>query len=147
MIKKVKTMELTFQRTIPASAHEVYRAWIDAKNPGCPWSDAEQVIFNPKVDGMFYFRHTADNGEPLPHAGRFTALNPGKKIQCTWMSRHTQGLESVVTVTLRPKGKDTELTLNHANLPDNPLGRRHRDGWNYYVGVFCDLFAPKKSRG
>jgi uncharacterized protein YndB with AHSA1/START domain len=144
MIKKAKTMELTLQRTIPASAAEVYQAWLDAKNPGCPWSDAEHLIFNPEVDGMFYFRHVADNGEPLPHAGRFTELRHGRRIQYTWMSRHTQGLESVVTVTLRPKGRDTELTLNHANLPDNPLGRRHNQGWNYFLGVFGDRFADGK---
>jgi len=146
MIKKVKTMAFTLERAISASPAEVYQAWLDPKNPATPWNDSEKLIFNPKVDGMFYFRHLSENNQPLPHAGRFTALKRARKIQYTWMSRHTQGLESVVTVTLRPKGRDTLLTLNHANLPDNPMGRKHNWGWNYFLGAFSDRFAGKRGK-
>ncbi|MBI3396543.1 MAG: SRPBCC domain-containing protein, partial [Spirochaetia bacterium] len=88
-------------------------------------------------------RHISDKGEELPHFGRFAVLERGSKIQQTWMSRHTRGLESLVTVTLKKKGDDTLLTLVHANLPDDEFGKAHDGGWKHYLGIFEKRFAAK----
>ncbi len=141
MIPKMKTCEITMNRTIPASPAEVFDAWLDPSNPGTPFHGSEKLILDPKIDGMFYFRHLME-GTELPHFGRFTTLDRGRKIQYTWMSRHTKGLESVVTVTLQKKGDDTLLTLNHANIPDDEMGHAHEQGWSHYLGIFEKRFAP-----
>lgn len=59
----------------------------------------------------------------FPHFGRFLVLDRAQKIEYTWMSPFTRGLESVVTVELERQGDDTLLHLRHANLPDDDLGR------------------------
>ena len=143
MTATMKTMELTLNRTIPASTIEVFDAWLDPKSPCNPWYEADKLIFNPKVDGLFYFKHIID-GTENPHFGRFTILDRPNKIQQTWMSRHTRGLESAVTVTFQKKGEDTLLTLHHANLPDDEKGRMHEQGWGYYLGLLARLFPPKQ---
>jgi uncharacterized protein YndB with AHSA1/START domain len=82
-------------------------------------------------------------GTELPHMGRFTIVDRPKKVQYTWMSRHTRGLESVVTVTFQKKGDETLLTLNHANLPADEMGRAHKDGWKHYADLFTERFAKQ----
>jgi hypothetical protein len=60
------------------------------------------------------------------------------------MSPFTRGLESVVTVTFRKKGEDTLLTLHHANLPDDEMGRMHDQGWKHYLGILEKQFPRKR---
>jgi len=49
MKKSTKTIELKFERTIPASPSEVYDAWLNPKIPGNPWNIADKLTLNPKV--------------------------------------------------------------------------------------------------
>lgn len=144
MIPKPKTIDFTFTRTIPASPPEVYDAWMDPNNPGNPWYQMDKLIFQPSIDGLFYRMHITD-GQEMPHFGRFTVLDRPRKIQHTWMSRHTEGLESLVTLTLEAQGQDTLLTLHHANLPDDELGRRHQRGWEHYLGRLLDSFPQARA--
>jgi uncharacterized protein YndB with AHSA1/START domain len=39
--ESTKTIELKFDRTIPASPSEVYDAWLNPKIPGNPWNIAD----------------------------------------------------------------------------------------------------------
>jgi uncharacterized protein YndB with AHSA1/START domain len=140
-----KTMELNFTRTIPATPAEVYGAWLDTKHPGNPWSDAKKVILDGRVDGLFYFlTGKGEKGEGYPHFGRFIAVERNRRLQYAWMSPFTLGRESVVTVTFEKKGDETLLTLNHANLPDDDMGRAHDEGWKQCIGVFADQFPARK---
>ena len=148
MTAKTKTMDITLNRTIPASPAEVYDAWLDTENPGTPWHNSSKLIFDPKpkVDGMFYFNKVSKAGENWAHFGRFTSLERGVKIQYTWMSTFTRGLESIVTVELQKKGEDTLLQLRHANLPDDDFGRLHDDGWSQLVGILAERFTASARR-
>ena len=155
----VKTMELTLTRTIQASPAEVFGAWMDPKHPGNPWTDARKLIFDGRVDGLFYFLHVSDGrraghdaplalvaAEPWAHYGRFIAVERNKRVQYAWVSPFTNGLESVVTVTFEKKGDDTLVTLNHANLPDDERGRVHEPGWNLCLGQFSEQFPTGRPR-
>lgn len=144
MSTNYKVMDMTFRRTIPAPVEEVYDAWLDTQNPGNPWGKAKKLIFEPKLDGLYHFVHVID-GDEKPHYGRFAVLERPHKAQLTWMSPYTRGLESLVTVTFEPKGEDTVLTLNHANLPDDDYGRLHEQGWKHFMGLFSDFFTAKRA--
>lgn len=143
MISEYKVMELTFKRTIPATPAEVYDAWMDPENPGNPWHEAVEKVYEPKLGGLFYFVNQLEVGR-RPHYGRFTALERGHRIQQTWMSLYTRGLESTVTVTFEPKGEDTLLTLVHANLPDDEFGAAHEKGWGHFLGLFSGYLETKR---
>jgi len=131
-----KTIEVTIERTIPASPDEVFDAWLDPKIPGTPWNMADKLLLNPIVDGFFYW---AVRG--TPHYGRFTAIERAARIQHTWMSPNTSGLESIVSVTFQAEGKNTLMTLVHSGLPDTDSGRSHEKGWNYFLDGFCSQLA------
>lgn len=141
-----KTIALELTRIIPASPVEVFDGWLDPKCPGTPWSMADKLVLDPKVDGLFYFRVIKDAGEGKPHYGRFTILDRPSQVQYAWMSPNTHGLESLVTVTFRKKGEDTLLTLRHENLPDDEIGRSHEKGWVYLLSRFADRFLRDRDQ-
>lgn len=146
MTQQMKTMEITLTRTIPASVDEVFDAWMDPNLACNPWHDADKLIFDPKIDGLFYcLMHTKEHGG-IPHFGRFKAIDRPRKIEHTWMSPYTRGLESVVTVTLQKKGEDTLFTLRHADLPDDEYGRLHEEGWGSYLVNLEKAFAKRTEK-
>ncbi len=136
----LKTMELNINRTIAATPQEVYDAWLDPESPVNPFHGSKRMVFEPKVGSLYYFVHMQAKTE-RPHYGRFLVLDRGAKIQMTWMSNHTWGLESTVTVTFKAKGGDTLLTLKHANLPDDEMGHAHDEGWQHFLGLLEQRFA------
>jgi uncharacterized protein YndB with AHSA1/START domain len=136
MKTEMKTIELQLTRTIPASPVEVFDGWLDPKCPGTPWNEAAKLV----LDGLYYWLFINEAGEGKPHYGRFTILDRPSKVQYTWMSLHTRGLESLVTVTFQKKGEDTLLTLRHENLPDDEYGRGHEKGWGSLLSQFADRF-------
>ena len=163
MTAGTQTIELTLSRTIAASPAEVFDAWLDPKHPGNPWTGAQKLILDAHVDGLFYFMHVsaADTkaagaqhdaalglqpGEQRAHYGRFLAIEPKRRLQYTWMSKFTRGLESIVTVTFERKGEDTLVSLKHSNLPDDEYGHLHEGGWNRCLDVFGDQFRTGYGR-
>jgi len=136
--------DITVNRTIPAPAEKIYDVWIDPKSPGGPWHGAERVIFNPVVDGLYYLA-IKHEGRTWPHYGRFTKMERPRLVEFTWMSEGTKGAESVVTVTLQPRGDQTEVTLRHAGVPDDELGSRHKEGWTWILSALADALAARRT--
>jgi uncharacterized protein YndB with AHSA1/START domain len=138
----MKLMDITVKRTIPATPEKVYDVWIDPKSPGGPWHGAERVILNAVVDGLYYLA-IKHEGRVWPHYGRFARLERGRLIEHTWMSEGTKGLESLVTITLEPRGEETEMTLRHSGVPDDEMGRRHEEGWSWILSALAEGFASR----
>jgi uncharacterized protein YndB with AHSA1/START domain len=137
-----KTIEVRIERSIATAPGEAFDAWLNPKIPGTPWNAADKLLLDPKVDGFFYW---AIRG--TPHYGRFTELQRPTRIQHTWMSPNTSGLESTVTVTFMKKGTDTLMTLVHSGLPDTDGGRSHEKGWNYFLDIFPGQFTVASRLG
>lgn len=136
--------EVTVTRMLPASAERVFDLWINPKSPGGPWFGADRVIFNGVVDGLFYLA-LKHEGRGWPHYGRFIALERPRLIEYTWVSEATKGIESVVKLTLEPKGSETEVTLHHSGLPDDEMGRQHKDGWTWILSTLGEGLAKHRS--
>ena len=149
MSAKIRTMDLTLTRVIPASPGEAFDAWLDRDTPGTVWEYSKKTILpkKPKVDDFFYMLTELDDdpNPKRPHYGRFLQITRPAKVQYTWMSMNTRGLESIVTVTFKKKGEDTLLTLNHANLPDDEWGKAHQEGWAYFLEAFGEHFESVKA--
>ena len=136
MTTSPKTLEFQVERMIKGSSGDVFDAWLNPKTPGTPWHESDKLIFNPTVDGFFYWLIKG-----TPHYGRFTEMERPVRLQHTWVSPNTLGHESTVTVTFKKRGDETLMTLVHAGLPDTDAGRGHEKGWNYFVGMFCEKYT------
>jgi uncharacterized protein YndB with AHSA1/START domain len=135
--------DLTVSRTIPATAEKVFDVWIDPKSPGGPWFGADRVILNPVVDGLFYLG-VKHEGRTWPHYGRFLQIERPRVIEYTWMSEGTKGAESIVTVTMETRGDQTEVTLRHSGVPDDEMGRKHKDGWTWVLSMLEEALATRR---
>ena len=141
----MKTFDLTVSRTVRGAAEEVFDVWLDPKSPGGLWYGVERVILNPVVDGLFY-HSVKHEGRSWPHYGRFIRLDRGRRIEHTWVSEATRGLESIVTVTLAPADGGTEVTLRQTNVPDDEMGRGHEGGWTWYLSALAERFEKVAAR-
>ena len=139
----LKTTELTLTRLIPATPAQVYDVWIDAKCPGSPWFGVTRAIVQPVVDGLFYHLVQFENHD-WAHYGRFIVLDRPSRIEHTWVSEATRGLESQVALTFETEGDRTRLTLRHNNLPDDEMGRRHQDGWGFVLDAIAQRFERRR---
>jgi len=130
-----KTIEIKVERTILAQPDQVYDAWLSSKTPGTPWNIAEKLVLNAEVDGLFFWHLKGTS-----HYGRFIEMERASRIQYTWVSPNTFGIESKVTVTFKKQGNETLMTLVHSDLPDCEPARSHESGWGYFLGVFLEQF-------
>jgi uncharacterized protein YndB with AHSA1/START domain len=140
-----KTFEFTISRSIRASAEEIYDVWLDPSSPGGVWFGVERAIVEPRVDGLFY-HSVKHEGRSWAHYGRFVRLERGRTMEYTWVSEATRGLESLVTITLAPGNGTTDVTLRHANLPDDDMGHGHKGGWTWYLDVLAERFEKVGAR-
>ena len=150
----MKFVELKLSRFIPGPADEVFDVWFDPESPGGPWHGAKKVIMNLAVDGMFYFgvgRAALENkgiavqgGGLLGHFGRFTAIDRPRAVEHTWMSEHTHGIETAVSVMFEPRDGGTQMTIVHRGVPDDENGRRHEGGWASLLARFEQHFGARR---
>jgi uncharacterized protein YndB with AHSA1/START domain len=134
---------ITVARRIPATPEAIFDVWIDPKSPGGPWFGAERVILNPVVDGLFYLA-VSHEGRRWPHYGRFLRVERPQAVEYTWVSEGTKGVESIVLVTLERQGDQTEVTLRHSNVPDDPMGHQHKDGWTWVLSMLAERFTKSR---
>jgi uncharacterized protein YndB with AHSA1/START domain len=135
----MKLTDVTVTRAIPAAAEKVFDVWMDPQSPGGPWFGAERVILNPVVDGLFYLAVKHEE-RTWPHYGRFVQIERPHRVEYTWVSEGTQGVESVVAVTFESRGDQTEVTLRHSGVPDDEMGRRHQEGWTWVLSKLAERF-------
>ncbi len=143
MNRQVKITEINLTRTINATPDEVFDAWLDHASPGSPWFGVPKAIVNPpKVDGLFYSMYQME-GREIAHYGRFIVLEKPNRIQHTWVSEATRGMESIVTLSFEPVDGKTHVHVNHINIPDDEEGRRHEHAWGYVLGAMRARFGKE----
>jgi uncharacterized protein YndB with AHSA1/START domain len=140
----MKLTEINVSRTIPARAEDVFDVWMDPKSPGGPWFGAERLILNPVMDGLFYVGVKHEE-RTWPHYGRFLRINRPAIVEYTWVSEATKGVESVVAVSFEASGDQTEVTIRHTGVPDDEMGRQHKDGWAWVLSMLAERFGTRAS--
>jgi uncharacterized protein YndB with AHSA1/START domain len=113
--------EYTLTTVIPASAREIYDAWLDSVAHSR--MTGGQATTSPEPGAEF----TAWDGYIT---GRNLELDPGKRIVQAW--RTTKFPEdhddSIITLTFEERDGGTLMTLSHSNVPEEHLGYE-QGGW------------------
>jgi len=127
---------LRIVRRLPARPEEVFDAWIDAESLRvwmCPGEmRVVAVDVDARVGGRFRIVMRGAQGD-VEHTGQYREIRRPERLVFTWTSRITAGRETLVTIELRAEGTDTELTLTHAQFPDDEARRLHQGGWTSIV--------------
>ena len=77
--------------------------------------------------------------------GASSQIDRPRRIEYTWMSEATKGAESIVTLTMEPRGDETEVTLHHSGVPDDEMGLGHKDGWDWVLSMLAESLASGQS--
>ncbi len=132
-----KLLQVTVPRFIEASPEEVFDAWAD------PvlferWFEPHRALLRPAaVDELWYWEADFD-GRLWAHYCRYLRVERPKVLEFTWMSEATRGLESRVTIEIKPSGGGSDLVLTHSGLPDDDMGRGHEEGWKLITAKLAE---------
>ena len=124
---------LTLKRRLKAPPAKVYAAWTQTDLLMRWFGPTAARMLRAEVDvragGRFRIAFVA-NGEEHDVSGLYREVVPNQKLVFTWAWRTTPERESLVTVTLKPDGDGTLLTLMHEQLFDEATRDSHQQGWS-----------------
>ncbi|POR48357.1 SRPBCC family protein [Bosea psychrotolerans] len=139
------TPSLTMKRRLNASPAEVYRAWTDPKLL-TRWFGPENVEtleaeLDVRVGGVYRIVMLENTGERHQVSGAYQEVVENERLVFSWSWITTPERVSRVTVTLKPDGDITILTLLHEQLFDEQAVKGHTHGWTGSMVKLEALFA------
>jgi uncharacterized protein YndB with AHSA1/START domain len=135
---------LTIKRRLHAPPAKVYAAWTEPAQL-VRWFGPEGIIrveakTDVRVGGRYHITgFTHDDRHDV--MGVYREVVPNQKLVFTWAWKSTPERESLVTVTFKPDGDGTLLTLLHEQFFDEPARDRHNQGWTGALDKLEKLFA------
>ena len=139
-------LELTINRTIPASREAVFNAWLSPKilaqfmTTPMGGTKPTQVTNDPVRGGRFSIVMMNEDKE-IPHAGTYLEINPHSRLVFTWESPYSLD-DSVVTIDLtEPEPGKTDLKLRHVKFRSEQARDGHKEGWTAIVGNLVNILA------
>jgi len=118
----------TIEQPMRAGPREVFAAWTEAFDS---WFALPGAIHMNTVVGEPYWFDVVHDGEHHPHYGRFTALEPARLVEQTWVTGKggTDGAETLLRVELEATASGTLVRLSHRGFYDEAASRRHAEAW------------------
>ena len=129
---------LTIKRRFDAPPALVYRAWTDPEMLLHWFGPNHCTIFHAEANvhpgGTFRVRMRATDGEIHDVSGTYLVVEPDARLEFTWAWITMPERESRVTVTFKPDGDATLLTLFHERFADEEARAGHEYGWTEALG-------------
>jgi uncharacterized protein YndB with AHSA1/START domain len=85
---------------------------------------------DPRKGGRYHWVMRSPDGEEHDVSGIYREVIPNEKLVFTWAWKSTPERESLVTLTFKPDGGGTLMTLLHEQFFDQDACDRHQTGWN-----------------
>ena len=83
-----------------------------------------------RVGGRYRISFEAVDGEHFRVGGVYREIVPNERLVFSWAWHSTPERESQVTISLKPDGAGTLLTLHHEQFFDEAARDGHEKGWN-----------------
>jgi uncharacterized protein YndB with AHSA1/START domain len=127
---------LTIKRRFNASPAKVFAAWTEPEKMS-RWLgpvDVKRVETGTdlRVGGRYFIRMVMVNDEHYS-SGVYREIVPNEKLVFTWAWKSTPERESLVTVTIKPDGDGSIMTLLHEQFFDEAARDRHNAGWTAII--------------
>lgn len=124
---------LTIRRRLKATPARVWAAWTNPAHltkwfgpDGGPVLVAETDL---RTGGRFHIVFCTEDGEEHDVSGVYQDVIQDEKLVFSWAWRSTPERQSQVTVSIKPDGDGSMLTLFHEQLFDEATRDRHEFGW------------------
>jgi len=126
---------LTIKRRINAAPAKVYAAWTDPQKiaawfgPSKIREGSVQAETDLRVGGSYRIGFHATDGEYSQVGGVYREVVPNELLVMSWAWHSTPERESQLTISLKPDGAGTLLTLHHEQFFDQAARDGHEKGW------------------
>ena len=127
---------LTLKRRLNARPERIYAAWTDPEKIAA-WFGPSQVVsgsvqadIDARAGGRYRISFDTEDGQHHQVGGVYRELAANQRLVFSWAWHSTPERESLVTVSLKPDGDGTLLTLSHEQLFDTAARDGHAHGWN-----------------
>jgi uncharacterized protein YndB with AHSA1/START domain len=125
---------LTFKRRFNAAPAKVFSAWTDPEKVKRWMGPGEVKVMSAESDartgGRYRWLMQSPDGVEHDVGGVYREVAPNEKLVFTWAWKSTPERESLVTITFKPDGSGTLMTLTHEKFFDEDARDRHLGGWN-----------------
>jgi uncharacterized protein YndB with AHSA1/START domain len=132
---------LQMERTLDASPERIFDAWTRPALLAQWWGPPGSVVTLAEMDvrvGGRYRLGIQRGPAAYVVGGVFQVIQPPHQLAFTWRWENAEmdiG-ESLVTIELRANGRQTDLRLTHAQLPNAAARAAHGEGWE---GILASL--------
>lgn len=132
--------DFTLTALIPASAQEIYEAWLDSV------AHSEMTGGEARMSDEIGGEVSAWDGYI---SGRNLELVPHERIVQSWRTTEftDDHGDSVITVTLEDDDEGTLLTLVHSNVPDGQTSYELRGWQEHYFEPMAEFFSKRAGTG
>lgn len=127
---------LTIKRRINAAPSKVYAAWTDPEKlaawfgPSKVKEGSLQAETDLRVGGSYRISFSATDGEYFQVSGVYREIVPNELLVMSWAWHSTPERESLLSISLKPDGAGTLLTLHHEQFFNEAARDGHQKGWN-----------------
>jgi uncharacterized protein YndB with AHSA1/START domain len=131
---------LTLKRRINAAPTKIYAAWTDPEKlaawfgPSKVREGSVQAETDLRVGGSYRISFNATDGEYFQVGGVYREIVPNELLVMSWAWHSTPERESLLTISLKPDGAGTLLTLHHEQFFDQAARDGHEKGWAELLG-------------
>ena len=136
---------LTLKRRLNAPPAKVFAAWIDPEKVkrwmGPGEVKALHAECDARVGGRYRWVMQAPSGEEYDVSGVYREVVANEKLVFTWAWKSAPEQESLVTVTFKPDGDGTLLTVTHEQFSNEDSRNQHQNGWTGALDKLERLFA------
>jgi uncharacterized protein YndB with AHSA1/START domain len=135
-VSKPQSPSLTLKRKLSAPAEKVFAAWTDPEKiihwfgPAETADGSVRADMDVRVGGRFRISFKGQDGEYHEVGGTYREVVPNERLVFSWAWHSTPERESLVTITLKPDGDATMLTLHHERFFDEKARDGHERGWS-----------------
>src|ERR1700681_1430650 len=132
--------DFTLTAVIPASAREIYEAWLDSL------AHSEMTGGEARMSDEIGGEVSAWDGYIT---GRNLELVPHERIGQAWRTNEftDDNGDSIITVTLEDDDDGTLLTLVHSNVPDGQTSYEQRGWQEHYFEPMAKFFSKRAGAG
>jgi uncharacterized protein YndB with AHSA1/START domain len=138
---------ITLSRTLNSNIEKVFDAWVTSEAL-TKWM-APSDTFTTKVleldarpKGRYRIAMTEPDGKVHTVFGVYETIDRPNKLVFSWEWENAESPNrSIVTIGLKRKGNQTELTLVHQGLATEDSVKHHEQGWNGCLGRLVAMFS------
>jgi len=137
---------LTIKRVFAAPRQTVFSAWTEPEELRKWWRVGENwttpvAEVDLRVGGRFVLGTKPPEGDLHVIRGEFREVTPPSRLVYTWRVDGGGLEENEVTVEFRPIGKNTEVTITHAQLSSESAASSGA-GWEAVLKSLGEILAP-----